>query len=1547
MTDTLAFDATTDIKRHPNYPKTILKRDGKAEDFDIERIENAIARCFASFNRNPATGVKELSRRVVNIIMAKGEPASVENVQDIVEMILQAAGEFEAAKRYILYRDEHARMREERPVPELVKMAFEDSALYFPTPLQQFQFFDKYSRFDYNLGRRETWIETVDRSVDFLHELAGNRLDAEVYQRLRKGILEMKAMPSMRLMAMAGPAARRSHITIYNCSYQPVDSIDAFVEALIISMSGCGVGFSVESEYVEKFPRVRRQTGFMAPTFVVPDSAEGWADALRIGLQTWFEGGDIKFDLSQLRSAGTPLKIKGGRASGPEPLRALLEFVRNRILARQGSFLRTIDAHDIMCVVGNAAVSGGVRRCLPAGTKVHTRKGSIPIEQVRVGDEVMTEKGYRRVADTVYQGIQQLVEITTESGTKFRCTPHHRVAVLTDVWGSYEFKQAQHLTTEDRLLFITHPIDGVETSLLPLPVKRESDHSGSAVVQPVLDTNTAWFMGKFFADGYVRVPELDEKGKGGNTNFDVASNAAELEQIERIVRWMNEHGLKPRVEQPEQENCIKVRSSNRQIARWMYQYKQPKTPLVIPDELWQASIAVRSAFLAGLMDGDGTFSNRPPVIVSTVYEGFARDVVKLLATLGIVAEVRQRRPAEYIKGWQAMYAVTVKDALAQIKCAELLGQYTCGKFVVRKSKQSGYTVPREMARRDVRYNDYKKVFPVSRGTDMNSATLTTLVQATHYVPIKIMSVTYLSEPEHTYDITVEDQHMFVAEGYLVHNTAMISLFDYDDVDMRLAKNGDFEHENSQRWNANNSAVWPEGGLSQMEVVQQVMDMVGSGRGEPGIFNRQAAWDMMPQRRKRNDKEGNLIKFGTNPCLTGDTWVHTTEGPRRINDLIGKQHYVILHGQPFATTEEGFWYTGTKPVFKLKTKEGHELRLTDNHQIEVVSYQSRKVERTEWKEVKDIKPGDMVKIQTHRGGVNWQSHGSFQEGWLLGSLVGDGTFSSKQGKEGQTLTMACLDYWGESSQVMAERAHKMLADTVKMRSDNKGTRFATISKSRLQSARLAELAASYGVTQGNKIITDTIENSSSSFYEGFLQGLFDADGTVIGSQAKGVSVRLTQVSLDNLKAVQRMLLRLGIASTIYQNRRTESVRMLPDGKGGYQEYNCQAYHEVVISGVNLHEFAARIGFSEPAKLARLNSLLENYKRKPNRETFCAVVDSIEPDGIEAVYDCSVPGPNAFDANGFVAHNCGEILLRPHEFCNLSAVVARQEDTLDSLKEKVELATIIGTIQSLATYFPGLRPMWKENCEEERLLGVDITGQLDSHAAQDGGLKSQLREFAVGVNRNYAVQLGINQSASITTVKPSGNTSQLVDCASGLHARWSPYYIRNVRVASHSPIYKVLRDAGVPMDPENGQTRENATTWVIHFPVKSPDGAITRNGRSAIEQCEYWLQNKLYWTEHNPSVTITYRPDEVIDLLKWIWEHRNQIGGMAFLPTFDAQYAQLPYIEISKEEYEKLAAVFPEVDFSKIYRYELSDLTTAAQELACSAGVCEVELPTTIG
>ena len=735
-------------------PGTIVKRDGRTVPFDPQRIETAIRKCAAEYpiQADPAN----LAEQVVNIISVKYPKPTVEQVQDEVERVLLGAGELDAAKGYILYRAEHAKQRAERPIPPEVAAAFAESAKYFPTVLQGVQFFDKYSRFNYDTGHRETWPETVNRAVAYLDELSKGQLGPEVMEKLRRAILRMEALPSMRLLAMAGPAARRSNIAIYNCSYMPVDSLDSFVEALIISMNGCGVGYSVESEYVEQLPRIKRQSRAIPVERVfVQDTTEGWADALRLGLTTWFNGGDVEYDLSLLRPAGAPLKIKGGRASGPEPLRSLLAYARKLILSRQGSFLTTTDAHRLMCAVGSAAVSGGVRR-----------------------------------------------------------------------------------------------------------------------------------------------------------------------------------------------------------------------------------------------------------------------------------------------------------------------------------------------------------------------------------------------------------------------TAMISFFSKNDKAMLQIKNGvDFSlPENQLLWNANNSAVW-DGTETQAQIVRQMLEMDEGQRGEPGIFSRAAAQQTKPTRRK-------TVDFGTNPC-------------------------------------------------------------------------------------------------------------------------------------------------------------------------------------------------------------------------------------------------------------------------------------------------------------------------------------------------------------------------------------GEIQLRPMQFCNLSIAVARAGDTFESLRDKVEIATIIGTIQSMATNFPGLRPQWAANCEEERLLGVDINGQLDCPTLWEPGVLEALKHHARAINYVYATKLGINPSAAVTTVKPSGNSSQLLNCSSGIHPRWSQFYERNVRISASSPLFKVLRDAGVPMDPENGQTTKDATTWVIHFPVKAPDGAITRKDRTALQQCEYWAFVKQHWTEHNPSVTITYHPDELLPLTQWVWNNREMIGGMTFLPADDAQYAQAPYREISREEYEQRVAAFPPVDFSKLYYYETEDLTTAAQELACLAGACEIE------
>lgn len=749
-------------------PPSIVKRDGRVVPFDTGRILAAVTKCLRSTQSDD--GVDDAAAAivggVVRVLRGRPDVPRVEQVQDVVETILMSSGYYDAARHYVLYRAEHERLRTERDVDPAVRAAFAESSQWLGGDvLREFQFFDKYSRFDHTRGRRDTWPETVDRSIDYLRELVDGRLDGKwdhVWTTLRGAVLRQDAMPSMRLLAMAGPAARRQNASIYNCTYLPICDLRAFEEILLLSMAGCGVGFSVEGQYVYQLPFVRRQTGKRA-TVVVDDSTEGWGAALIACLEFWFAGDDVDLDTSQVRPAGAVLRTKGGRASGPGPLRTMLETIRAIVLRRQGAMLRPIDAHDCACAVGLGAVSGGMRR-----------------------------------------------------------------------------------------------------------------------------------------------------------------------------------------------------------------------------------------------------------------------------------------------------------------------------------------------------------------------------------------------------------------------TAMISLFDHDDAEMLRAKEGDFP---SIRWNANNSAVWPSA-ITQAQVMSQMLSMAQGRRGEPGIFNRDSATRLRPERRR-----------------------------------------------------------------------------------------------------------------------------------LL-----DGTYS--------------------------------------------------------------EL------------------------------------------------------------------------------------------------------------------------------------------------------------GLPPVY-----GTNP----------CGEIVLRPYQMCNLSIAVARAGDNYEELAAKVEAATIMGTIQSLATHFPGLRPDWRRNCEAERLLGVDLTAAADCAAVRDAPTLRRLRGLAVSVNAELADMLGIALSASITCNKPGGNSSAFLGCASGIHGRWSKYQIKRVRVSAHSPTYRVLRDAAVPMTPENGQAADTADTWVVSIPLAAPEGAIVRDDLDAIAQCEAWLKAKLHWTEHNPSCTVYFRDDELLPLTAWVWAHRDLIGGLSFYPREGAAYDQPPNEEIDRETYERMVAAFPRIDWSKLVRYERDDTTTASAEVACVAGACEWEPP----
>lgn len=387
---------------------------------------------------------------------------------------------------------------------------------------------------------------------------------------------------------------------------------------------------------------------------------------------------------------------------------------------------------------------------------------------------------------------------------------------------------------------------------------------------------------------------------------------------------------------------------------------------------------------------------------------------------------------------------------------------------------------------------------------------------------------------------------------------------------------------------------------------------------------------------------------TNPCLTSDSWIHTDMGPRQVKDLIGQRFNAVINDEVFTSTDDGFFFTSIKETVKLTTKEGFSLTLTPDHKLYKINKKSGA-----WVPVSELKPGDSLAINNHRQLNHWVGKYNHYQGYLLGLLVGDGTFSEND---------AVLSVWesfyfpnGESNISAMLRKVEGIVATYNHRADFRGWRkVANHNFYTLKMLAITKLANELGLFRGNKTITREIEMTSSDFYTGFLQGLFDTDGTVIGDQNKGVSVRLSQSDLNLLEAVQRMLLRLGIVSTIYKNRRAEGYHQLPNGKGGYSDYFTKANHELVISNDNLFFYQQEIGFTELRKRNRLEMALAGYKRKLNKTNFIVTVDQIESADSQPVYDAQIPIANAFDANGFYAHNCGELPLPPHGSCLLGSI-----------------------------------------------------------------------------------------------------------------------------------------------------------------------------------------------------------------------------------------------------------------------------------------------------
>jgi ribonucleoside-diphosphate reductase alpha chain len=465
---------------------------------------------------------------------------------------------------------------------------------------------------------------------------------------------------------------------------------------------------------------------------------------------------------------------------------------------------------------------------------------------------------------------------------------------------------------------------------------------------------------------------------------------------------------------------------------------------------------------------------------------------------------------------------------------------------------------------------------------------------------------------------------------------------------------------------------------------------------------------------------------TNPCVTADTWVMTGEGPRQVADLVGKPFEALVDGRAYASESQGFFATGVKPVFRLRTREGHALRLTADHPVRRVWHSTRYRAETEWVKAGELQPGDRIALNDHRGFIRWDGEYGRAEGYLLGLLLGDGWLNADEAvlgawdpgmrqevNGGELLSPGVATMMNAAMQAARQLPH---------RADFAGWREVAGHPGhfRLKLAAIRDLAVEVGMKPGSKNITPKMERASSEFARGFLRGLFDADGSVQGSQQKGVSVRLTQANLETLRAAQRMLGRLGIDSAIHTERREAGERLMPDGRGGHSLYPTQAVHDLVIAGENLSRYADLVGFADAEKAERLEHALASYRRAMNSERFFATFDRLEDDGVEPVYDVTISEVHAFDANGLYVSNCAEQPLPAYGCCCLGSIdVARfvknpfEEDCafdFEAFGKVIEMS--VRMLDNVLDVTPWPLPAQKAEAAAKRRVGLGFTGLGDA-------------------------------------------------------------------------------------------------------------------------------------------------------------------------------------------------------------------------------------------
>jgi ribonucleotide reductase alpha subunit len=733
-----------------------------------------------------------------------------------------------------------------------------------------------------------------------------------------------------------------------------------------------------------------------------------------------------------------------------------------------------------------------------------------------------------------------------------------------------------------------------------------------------------------------------------------------------------------------------------------------------------------------------------------------------------------------------------------------------------------------------------------------------------------------------HDIMCKIGEVVVVGG--VRRSAMISLSNLSDDRMRHAKSGAWWDIAPHRALANNSVCYTEK-PDVGSFMREWLALYDSKSGERGIFNRQAANKIVELNNRRDPN----YDFGTNPCcVLGSTYILTDKGQLPIIETVGKETS-IWNGYEFSKVVP--YEAGVADIYRVFLSNGSYLDCTSNHRFALHAGWSGKKQHISMVETHSLNIGD--KLAKFSFPVIKEG-----EGYLPVDAYSQG-FYSGDGNTNLTHSWLYEPKYACSNRLVGEilQEHNAVARKTWKHGPMLDKGFVPI-------------------------------NYSLPIVLDWLAGLFDADGTVTRDK-NGDGIQLSSINKDFLNNVRLLLNRLGVSSKI-QLMLAEGTADFNDGYGEYDTKDCW---RLLVGNMATYQLQ-QLGLH----CERLN--LRN--QPPNRDAARFItVTKVEYLNYNTMTYCfTEPKKGLGTFNGIVTGN-SEIILRPYQFCNLSEIVVRAEDTIEDLVEKAELATILGTFQATLTDFPYLRDIWRKNTEEERLLGVSMTGIMDNAITNGKSdylpeVLETLKAVCVSTNNSLAKEIGIPPSAAITCVKPSGTVSQLTDSASGIHARHAKYYYRRIRGDVKDPLTQFMIKQGIPNEP---CVMKPEQTVVFTFPKKAPTTGTIRDDLGALKHLELWLLYQKHWCEHKPSVTINVRESEWPEVGAFVWDNFDWMSGVSFLPYDGGSYRQAPYEECTEEEYLALSEKIPTtLDWDSII--ETEDDTEGAQTLACSSGFCEI-------